>query len=293
MPAVAVLAGVAGATSLATAGVAGLGLFGTIGAIGGIVSAVGAVTGSKDLMKIGGIAALAGGVGAFATNQGWLASASATETAAGATQGGAIEAMKNAASGAEAVSPTAGLAEANLAQQEASGLFNADKLSPLGMESGTATAGLVDSTTDLMAQKNPLLDTSSSASITNPTDARLSLGTQTTLPPGSTFTLGANTLSPAGSGNSILDTLKGFGDWAEKNKTLASIGANFIGGAFDKRKAAEVDLLKAQTAALQQQAANANDVPKLGLKLTPKASIFRTQPVAYNAPMATGLFNAR
>ncbi|MBT9174204.1 MAG: hypothetical protein DDT21_02615 [Syntrophomonadaceae bacterium] len=49
--------------------------FAAISAVGTIASAVGVVTGNKRLARIGGIAALAGGVGAFAKSQGWIGSA--------------------------------------------------------------------------------------------------------------------------------------------------------------------------------------------------------------------------
>jgi hypothetical protein len=44
----------------------------TVAAIGTIAGAIGSLTGNKELAQLGGVAALAGGVGMFAQNQGWI-----------------------------------------------------------------------------------------------------------------------------------------------------------------------------------------------------------------------------
>ena len=72
------VAAVAGAVFAGAELVAGgLTIFQTIAAVGAITAGVGAVTGDQDLMKSGGIAGLAGGVGMFAQNQGLLNSTQA------------------------------------------------------------------------------------------------------------------------------------------------------------------------------------------------------------------------
>lgn len=98
MPVVAVAGIVAGGAALATGT---LTVLQTIAAIGSIVGGIGSLTGNKTLAKIGAVAGLAGGIGAFAESQGWLATASASETASAAADASAIEGMKNTASGAE------------------------------------------------------------------------------------------------------------------------------------------------------------------------------------------------
>ena len=97
------VAAVAGAVFAGAELVAGgLTVFQTIAAVGAITAGVGAVTGDQDLMKIGGIAGLAGGVGMFAQNQGWLNSTQAVAESGSNT----ASFLGEAAPGVEQVSPT-------------------------------------------------------------------------------------------------------------------------------------------------------------------------------------------
>jgi len=72
MPVVAVGLAAFSVASAASVGIAALSAFEIIGTVGAVVGAVGAVTKNKTLTKIGMIAGIVGGVGSFATSQGWI-----------------------------------------------------------------------------------------------------------------------------------------------------------------------------------------------------------------------------
>lgn len=269
MPIVAVAAGVYGATSLVAGG---LTVLETVSAIGAIVSAVGVVTGNKDLAMIGGIAGVAGGIGAFAQSQGWLAS------------GNAGSAMGDTASNIEAMTQT-----------QAPGLESTMNPTDMRLEAGTQTtpSGLMDAgaadtaatgaTQAAITEANPLAAQSPASQAmgagpnadVNPTDLRLAAGTQTSPMGGPSF----------GGGAGVLDTIKGF----LADKENRSLLGNFIGGMFDREKAAKTDYYSALTEQLRRQAANASAVPRLGLHLTPApGGTFPTTTQTYRPPAVAG-----
>ena len=114
MPAVVpiVAAFASGAVGAVVAGTAGLAAYATVA--GAVLTGVGALTGKKDLMKIGGVLSLAGGVATAFGGASSAASAvgdvanSAAETAASAAAPAAADAASTAASDAAASAATNG-----------------------------------------------------------------------------------------------------------------------------------------------------------------------------------------
>lgn len=140
MPIVAVAGIIGGASALAAGG---LGVLGTIAAIGSIVSGIGTLTGNKTLMKIGAVASLAGGIGAFAQSQGWMPSTGSMETAAGAAQTSGIDAMQATPSGAEFSMGTPPNPYVGSGQESVSGMYGsgADVVPAASMGDAMGAAG--------------------------------------------------------------------------------------------------------------------------------------------------------
>jgi hypothetical protein len=263
MPVAAVAGALYAGTTIATVGVAAMTTFEIIAAVGAIASGIGAVTGNEDLMKIGGIASLAGGVGMFAQGQGWIGGSIGNE--------GNIAAMKGTtAPGVESVAPVIDNgSQATVDFGQAAG-NNSIELSTAGLEQAGNTAkaiqqpsGLIDAPSVVQpatAQPAGLIDATVNKP-TNPTDLRLAAGSQT---------------SPQTSGGSILDSFKSFTDiFKDKdgryNKDLLSMAGNFVGGMFDEKKEAETAYLKSRTNELNSQMRNANAIPDMsGFKFTPR-----------------------
>lgn len=93
MPVAAVGAAAFAGAEIATVGLAAMSTFEAVAAIGAVTAGVGAITGEKDLMKMGALMGAVGGVGAFATSQGWIGGAADIAGDAGytAAAGGAGE----------------------------------------------------------------------------------------------------------------------------------------------------------------------------------------------------------
>lgn len=324
MPVVAAVPIFAGGAALATGT---LTVFQTIAAIGGIVGGIGALTGNKTLMKIGAVAGLAGGVGAFAQSQGWLATGelgsamadtAVSNTAAMAQEGSALvqdvapvvdagtsaasnvvsQGIEQAATGAGA---TAGL-ESGMAQNitQTSGLAD-------GSAGGLMNAGATEPATSLMD--------STSMSVQPPATAELGAGPAAAgaVPAASPAATaggfvgeGVQSGIPAwdkvaganGGGSSLMDVIGKFGGIFKNkdgslNKDMLSMAGNFIGGAFDSRKAAEADWLDARTDEIRGQIANANDIPTGKWSTRRRGPIFKPGRPTYNAPRPGGLMNAR
>lgn len=213
--------------------------------VGMALTVVGAITGSKDLMKIGGVLGLVGGVG-------------------GMIAGG----MSGAAAGAGAAEGAAGSAAEGVADTALNG---SDLMSNAFTESGATGAGGFGGTAASTTGAMPEL----AASMPNPTDMRLAAGTQSTpgglvsdamgptpaatvndvstpagpqapqgpQAPSSPADLNANPLDgrlQAGTattpGNAPVSSGKfwsSFSDFADKNKTLLSGGMQLLGGAMN------------------------------------------------------------
>lgn len=265
MPAVAIAGAVFGGVQLATAS---LTLFQTIAAVGAVTAGVGAVTGDEDLMKIGGIATMAGGIGSFAQGQGWL---SATEAAgeAGSTTATNINAatpglepvVPEVSTGAEGVVSSA--SDASTAGLSASQQAMTD-----------AAPGLADTTG---VTQSPTMNTQPGGLLNaNPMDMKLA----------------ANKIGQAAEQGDIFKTLQKFADvFKDKDgkydKNMLALGANFVGGMFDDKKKAEAALYGERAATEASQRANANAMPNLsGLKVTQTPGF-----KAGTQPVRVGLLN--
>lgn len=304
MPLAAVIPAVFAGAQIATVGIAAMSTMAVIGAVGAIAAGVGAVTGNKDLMKIGAVAGLVGGVGAFAQGQGWLAG----DLAKGADAGGLA--------GAEAAGSDYGAGSA----AEATAIDSALAAQAPGV--ADPTSGLVGSADPSAAGYTNAMDMASDAAGSSATSVADAAGTagdaggglmNTPLSPlaaqdvGSLGGVASVTAGAPATSGSIFDTIGKVGDFMNKNKELASLGLNFVGGMFDDKKKAEaaqanaaVGLYEAKTGSellqqdiLRQQTANANAVPDMtGLKLNPAVKVFNTEASpTYRAPRA-GLINS-
>lgn len=301
MPVIAIGAAIFAGSSIAVAGglaafAASAGVFSAIAAVGAIASGIGVITGNKALTQIGAIAGLAGGVGAFATSQGWLAGgASGADAANGLT--GATEAVSNtgqmiAEAAPGMVDPSANLAGA--ATAAADGTAGATSLAGDAASSswGGEARGLVNSSPTAAAITEPL---------SQATDAAGTWGREVRT---SGYTPSAG--GPATS-KSIFDSFKDISQFMEKNQKLTSMGMGALENIFGDEGKAKVtqanalaDYYSAKTSESRlnqeqqrQQMANMNAVPDLtGLKINPAVRIFNTgAPPAYNSPRA-GLINS-
>lgn len=265
MPIVAVASIAMGASALA-AGATG---FAALSAIGGIVAGIGGLTKSKELMMLGGIAGLAGGIASFAQSQNWLSGA---------------EAVSN--TGAMIDTPAPGIENVNPTDMRLAAGTQATPMES-SMQAGAETAGLDGNIQQAITQQSPaaqaispppadsLMNGAGPLADVNPTDLRLADGTQK--PP----------MMGGKDGGSIFDTINAFGQWMEKNKTLSTIGASFVGGMFDPKGQYYEDMAELE----KQRARNANDIPNLGLKLKKTGPAFPTTRPTYTPPRI-GLMNA-
>lgn len=272
---------------------------GTIAAIGTIVSSIGVLTENKTLMTIGAVAGLAGGVGAFAESQGWLASAGSGSAMADTTSNTAAMAETSGV-GVESVTPTVdtgavavdtGAVDAGATQQVVDqGVTAGDAVAQ-----GTTTTNITQGS-ELAAPQGGLID----AGVNNAEVLGNAPGALTKAQLDGTNIFGANSVPGAATATptgSIFDTLKGGFDSifrnadGSMNKDMLSMAGNFLGGMFDEKKEAETDWLKAQTDALNQQMANGNSVPKMNMGLSGQVR-FKKKTPTYNRPMP-GLMNAR
>lgn len=311
MPVVAVGAAIFAGSGIAAAGgiaafAAASGTFATIAAVGAIAAGIGVVTGNKALTKIGAVAGLVGGIGAFAQGQGWLAGDLAKGADAGGLAGAeAAGSDYGAGSAAEAsainsalaapapgvVDPSAGLVGS--VDPSAANYTNAMDMAS-DAAAGSSAAGVAGEAGGLMNSAGP---TGSGLNSVNGSDLMSDLYKGP----------GAGGFGATSTSNSIFGTLGKVGDFMEKNKKLTSMGLDFVGGMFDDKKAAEGDYIQsgtdfniartananAQTEIMRQQMANANAVPDLtGLKVNPAVKVFNTgAPPVYMAPRA-GLINS-
>jgi hypothetical protein len=279
MPIAAVAGAVFAGVEIATVGIAAMSTFEIIAAVGAITSGVGALTGNEDLMKLGGVAALAGGVGMFAQGKGWI---------------GGAEKAGEAVSNTSAMIKTQGVGVESMAQNVGADIAGTSASS--AASSAGQTAGLDTSMASNITAPTASAANSSSGLIDamNPTDIRLANGTQTT----PFMTPASSAVAPAAQSGTFMDTIKGFADLfkdkdGKYNKDMLSMGMNFVGGLFDDKKGAETDYLKAQIAAMDAQRSNASAIPDMsGLKVSTK-NIFKSTAPTYLAPRVGGLMNAK
>lgn len=292
MPVIAVASIYMGATAIAAGG---LTAFGTIAAIGSIVGGIGVLTGNKTLTAIGAVAGLAGGVGAFAQSQGWMASGSASSALADTATSNTAAMADTASSQIESVAPVvdtgatavdAGTSAAQVVDQTGNAA---------GLTQG-ATAANITQGSELAGSQGGLINAGATPNASVLGNAP---GALTKAQLDGTAAFGANSVTGAGSaaapGGSIFDTLKGGFNTMFRNsdgtlnKDMLSMAGQFVGGMFDEKKQAETDYLNAQAAMLNQQMANASDVPHLNMGLNGQVK-FNAKPKPYQRP---GLMNAR
>lgn len=300
MPVVAVGAALYAGTTIATVGIAAMSTMAVISAVGAIAAGVGVVTGNKALTQIGAVAGIIGGVGAFAQGQGWLsgdlaggsdAAGLAGSEAAGSDYGAGSAAEASAIDSAIAaqapgvVDPSAGLLGS--ADPSAANYTNAMDMASDAASAGSSAAGAA-------GEAGGLMNTPLSPPVAQDVG---SLGGVASVTAG----------TPTATSGSIFGTIGKVGDFMNKNKEIAALGLNFLGGMFDDKKKAEaaqanaaVGLYEAKTGSellqqdiLRQQTSNANAVPDMtGLKVNPAVKVFNTgEPPVYRAPRA-GLINS-
>ena len=222
-----------GATLAAyAAGTAGVSIGSAIAAgamvAGGVMSGVGAVTGNKKLMKIGGVLALAGGLGSMAAS-----AFSGTSTVAGEAVNAAPVAAEGSAAGASeqlvGKLAGAGTSEAFGAAAEGmnSGALNIDTLAAGKVPSlgaGLEEAAAVGSQAGAPVQQGGIVsqalgDTPSAALSQTPNDIAAYTGADYSKGVGA-----ANVQPPAAEGG----FLEKAGGWMEKNKTLVEMGGKLL-----------------------------------------------------------------
>lgn len=228
--------------------------------IGVAMTVVGAVTGSKDLMKIGGVMSLVGGVGGFIAG-----AAGGTAGAAGLSEAGTSAAFDvagtEALAGSTFSSPAAELA-ANAADQAAlggiegasEGIVSSGIQAPAAAsaapgaempaaQSAAAPTQAAPTVNDVAGVQGPGAPQGAQMPVgpgevsnpySNPTDMRLAAGTQTAPQNATSF-------------------FDGFGAWANKNSTLLSSGMQLGGGLL--KGAAEGDMWDKKMG-LEQQKVN-------------------------------------
>lgn len=276
MPVAAIGGAIWGGATLATAAAGTLSAFQVISAVGAIASGIGAVTKNEDLMKIGGVVAMAGGIGSFAQGQGWINPEQSN-----------IGAMNNAPT--PGVTPNAPNPAADYGGAQGS---NAIELGQGGVEQSMTqqaiaqpTAGLADSTTPGLVNSGADIP----ANNVNPTDMRLNDGAQTS-PLASSPAGMSGPAKQRGIFDTFTDLLKN--DKGQFDKDKLSMAWNFVGGAFDDKKKAESKYMKARTAELEAQMRNGSAVPDIsGMKVV-KKDIFKPGAPTYN-PVRVGLINAK
>jgi hypothetical protein len=100
---------------------------------------------------------------------------------------------------------------------------------------------------------------------------------------------------PAGPGSGkkpgAFGMLSDFSEWANKNKMLAAIGANFIGGFFDSNKRAQTNYYNARTDEINTQIANGKSSPDMNFHLSGKVGFPTTAPTY--RPVNVGLYGAK
>lgn len=241
--------------------------------VGLTMTVVGAVAGSKDLLKIGGVLSLVGSVGGMIAGAG---TAAAGEAAAGALSDSATDAALSAAS-EEAVAASAAdmalgetvgqaqLAELAGGQGIVSSPVNLSPMpqpAPIGPADATKAMGNMAQTVPVpQVQADPLsvqapqgaqapigpkgvdAPVSPADANVNPTDMRLAEGTQQT---------------PMQAPSDSSSFFGRFSEWANQNKTVLNSGTQLVGGAM--KGASEQDMFDQQMNLKRDQFTRSNSV---------------------------------
>lgn len=310
MPVVAVVGAAFGAASLAGA-FGALTVWGTVAAIGSVVAGVGALVGDPDLMKVGGVMSLAGGVGGFASGEGMTLAAS--EAANGGTTSQLVKQSSEFVS-----SPTAEVAAgmdyggaASGAQQAGGdlamkGTVINNTAGPGVLQESLNTAGTGDPT----AVSGTVAEAQARAAVpvADVGQASADLGQGLINAPGAGPTADiANGLDYPGGDfwSSLTGKFGNLSKWANDNKATSEALLKGIGGfaeTFTDQYQAKTDyyrsasdLYGARAEAERQQTTNANYAPNIAdrFALAPAGTTpFKTAASTYRAP-GVGLINAR
>lgn len=244
-----------------TAGVAAIGAAtSTLGLIAGyasvagaVLTGVGALTGSKDLMKIGAVLSIGGGLASIGLG--------ATEAAASAASGAA-------ASGAEALGEAGGYgASATSSAEAAAGAAVPQQLGDAGMQAaGESVNGATVGTMPTQAAKIPtsLLEAGKVSADPNSLTAAYQTAPNVTMPDALTKLqeAAANASIKPSDVNSWWERAKNaggaIGSFIEKNPSLVKIGGEMLNGAFGPQ-AAQTRLMQDKFAAEQSLISKARE----------------------------------
>jgi len=297
MPLVAIVgAAFGGAALMGTFGT--LSVWGTIAAIGAVTAGIGVVTGNQDLVKIGGVMGLVGGVGSLATKAGFLSDV------AQAGAGSGIDQAANAAAEGASSAPAAGavaqgaLAPITTGVQSTGGMLNQAAIDTADLQQFGVAQTAAGQAAQSAAQ-TPGLNTALS-------DNAARIPGQEVATAGGDGTGGLidqARLDAAGGGqikapDGIMSLFKGKTDamlgWAEKNQMFAygmmQTGGKFLEGLFDSTAGQKKALLEAQTsyyaanaAQNAQQTANMSGPAPIGNTPGARAPLFGTPQPVLNA----------
>lgn len=236
-----------------------------VATIGATMSVVGMVTGSKSLMKIGGVMSLVGGVGGLVAGAASAAGGALTAEAGGAAASAVGDVAASA--GSEALTASAGALESGLSPglieggvQNLGGELAANAAGNMAAPAMNAAQNAVGNVVELGAAPSitPAASEASSGivSMTGPqatvTPMDTSIGVRAPADSFGIKNLGASFSSPQPSGG-FWDSMS---TWAERNKTLLNSGMQVVGGAlkganeramWDEKMALDRDRLKLQS----------------------------------------------
>jgi hypothetical protein len=216
--------------------------------VGTALTVVGAVTGSKDLMKIGGAMALVGGVGGLVngaisgTASTAVEGAVTNEAATAADYVNAADAASDAAtagSAASSAAPQLASASPQLAEASTSsagnGIVAQAQLAPPAVE--TPASSVVQTPSAQMASDlNSPLEVGAPSGAHSPTGPVGAQAPQGAATPYDNIDVGGGYNPASGSTTAPADSgsfLSRVSDWATKNKTLLQSGQQLVGGALN------------------------------------------------------------
>ena len=215
--------------------------FAAISAVGAITSAVGVVTGNEKLAKIGGIAALVGGVGSIGQSSGWWGD--------GATPTPLSEQWASTEAGAANAVDTPLSLDQQWSQPQQ------------GLVNNTIDSSVTQATTPSADINTPTTQANLNAPAGGPTsliNAPASAPTAPTIPSGmnaetyTNFAANGSVTKPF----SFMEKIDSIGGWMDKNKMLSMGAMNAIGSMFDESKKFQLEQAK-------RMATNQNSIPSL------------------------------
>lgn len=254
LPVVAAFAGAsAGVAALGVATTA-LGTFAAYATIAGsVLTGIGAVTGSKDLMKIGGIIGIAGGIGSFASSAGGAAAEAGVIDAAGGEEAAGLSEFAGSGGSqlAEAAGAVPGAAATPALDSAGSLAERAQAMSDTsGVMGAPAQAGDVASFQPGMEASKNAAEAGATPTVAAPNaavpDAVRSAASKITMPEMQSF----------------WDKLKGAGEWINKNPALLKVGGDVLASMYGP----QAEQLDYQKSLYERARQNLNSPVKLEYK---------------------------